>query len=141
MALTCCSEDSKVKPCLLAFTHRHHNFRILTRRIRITLPPRHDQVRVRESRSGPRAASHDGRGRYDTAATIDPPPWCHNDSADSDNPSLMFNAEGTNTGQCAATDQCLCYGTSEPQPDPIPMGAIIQEPTNAIAMDSLNIPE
>ena len=77
----------------------------------------------------------------DTAATIDPPPWCHNDSADSDNPSLMFNAEGTNTGDCAATDQCLCYGTSEPQPDPIPMGAIIQEPTNAIAMDSLNIPE
>ena len=88
-------------------------------------------------------------GLPDTEATAEDdgdtvaPPWCHNDLADSDNPSLMFSAGGTNTGECVATDQCLCYGTSEPQPQPqvaIPlMGAIVLESTNAT--DSLGIPE
>ena len=84
-------------------------------------------------------------GLPDTEATAEDdadtvaPPWCHNDLADSDNPSLIFNAMGTNTGECAATDQCLCYGTSEPQPDLPLMGAIVLESTNAT--DSNGIPE
>ena len=71
-----------------------------------------------------------------TGATGDPP-YCYNwhDRADSSNQILKFNTGGTNTGECLAIDQCLCYGTAEP--GPVLMAANILESTNTL--DSNNI--